>query len=299
MSFIMKIKICAVLSITLVFLGLIVSCKTVKPAEPLEEFKWEEIKPESTLTFENIEADNPETLYLDYKIDLYNTTSNDAELRFQTPVLMINGTSADGALFSLELPENELLTKQERRNIPLRLIFHASEYEKINQSEFDEFTLDLTLSVQFFFPDKTADTFAHAQAVFPRIRKPNFTITMIQIMQAELINTRLKVSIQVDNPNHFPVELTSFNYELYGDGRFWAEGEEKNVLNIPAKDSAGIDLFLTMNFTNMRRNVLDQVIRMTEVRYRFKGNAAVKTGTSHIPRFVMDFENAGHSDVVR
>jgi LEA14-like dessication related protein len=153
--------------------------------------------------------------------------------------------------------------------------------------------------VQYIFPDETIENFANAEAVFPRIRKPIFTITAIQIMQAELINTRLKVSIQVDNPNHFPVELTSFNYELFGDRRFWAEGEEKNVLNIPAKDSAGIDLLLTMNFTNMRRNVLDQVIKMTEVRYRLAGNTSIETGIEYLPRFIMDFELEGFSNVIR
>jgi LEA14-like dessication related protein len=297
----MKIKTCVVISFTLVVLGLIISCKTVNPTEP--EKPMEEIKPLispiSTLTFEKIEAENTETLFLTFKLDVDNTTSHDANLLFQNPTLSINGNFANESLFSLELPKQETLMKQEQKSISLHLVFHASEYERNYQADFDEYAFSLTLPVQYIFPDETIETFANAEVNFPRIRKPDFNITEIKIVQAELINTRLKVSIQVDNPNHFSVELTSFNYELYGDGRFWARGEETDLLNIPAKDSAEIDLFLTMNFTNMRRNVLDQVIKMTEVRYRFNGNAAVETGISYLPHFIMDFEHQGNSDVIR
>ncbi len=294
----MKIKTCITLYIFIFFTGLILSCKSTEHL--LEEIEPEPLPaPLSMLTFENVEAETPEILHLNFCLDLHNTALHDAELLFQHPTLMINGFPADETLFSIELPEDETLTKQERRNIPLRLSFRASEYEKRHQQDFDEYGLVLTVPVQYVFADAAVSTFPSAEALFPRVRKPDFIITTIKIMQAELINTRLKVSLQIDNPNHFPVELTSFNYELYGDGRFWSEGEEKNILKIPAKESAGIDVFLTMNFTNMRRNVLNQVIAMTEVRYRFKGNADVETGTEHLPRFTMDFEQEGYSEVLR
>jgi LEA14-like dessication related protein len=278
------------------FLGIIISCKTVKPAETPAE---SEIKPEAILMFESVEAETPENLYLNFRLDLSNTNNDDAELLFQNPSLTINGTPIDESLFSLELPMVKRAANQKQNTFPLRILFHASEYEKTCQADFDEYKIDVTLPIQLIFPDRTMDILVEAPAIFPRVREPDFAIAMIEIVQAELINTRLKVSIQVDNPNHFPVELTSFDYELYGDGRFWAKGEETEVLMIPAKDSAGIDLFLTMNFTNMRRNVLDQVIKMTEVRYRFKGNAGVETGSEYLPRFVMDFEHEGHSAVIR
>jgi LEA14-like dessication related protein len=315
MYFMMKTKSPAVLSILVIVLGLIISCQTPEVVtEPIPEVIVEappsEIIPApqdpmlydviSALKFEKIEADTPETLYLTYNLDLHNAASFDAELLLQNPILTINEMPADASMFSLEIPAQETLTQQEERSIPLRLTFHASEYEKTIQHDFDEYKIELSIPLQYHFPDQTMiELFADAEAVFPRVRKPDFNITMIRILQAELINTRLRVSLQIDNPNHFPEELTSFNYELYGDGRFWAEGVEEDILQIPAKDSAKIDLFLTMNCTNMRRNVLDQVIKMTSVRYRFTGNAQVETGVEYLPRFIMDFKLEGLSDVVR
>lgn len=277
-------------------MGLIFSCKTAKPAETQAP---QEVMPESALIFENLEAENPEILCLNFILDLYNTTAHDAEIVSQNPELVINGISSNNSFYAIDIPKSNSLMLQERKSIPFQLVFYASEFEKELQSDFDEYEFALTLPVQYIFPDKTADTVAYTEIFFPRVRKPHFHITQIRIVQAELINTRLRVSIQIDNPNHFPVELSSFNYELYGDGRFWARGKEEDLLIIPARESSGINLFLTMNFTNMRRNVLDQIINMTRVRYRFKGNANVATGVPHLPHFVTNFEHEGHSDVMR
>ena len=132
-----------------------------------------------------------------------------------------------------------------------------------------------------------------------RILEPEFSISSIAILQAELINTRFKVRLRVDNPNGFPVELSTFNYELYGAGRYWAEGREAGLLVIPPEGYAEKDLFLLMNFMNMKREVLDQVIALKAVKYRFSGDVTVSAGGEPLPRFTMRFDRSGESPVVR
>jgi LEA14-like dessication related protein len=133
----------------------------------------------------------------------------------------------------------------------------------------------------------------------PQLQEPVFTITSIAVMQAELINTRFKVSLRIDNPNRVPLELSAFTYELYGGGRFWADGEETAVMQIPPEGSAEKDLFLQMNFMNMKREVLDQIIALKTVRYRFSGDVLVSTGIESLPRFTMRFDRSGESPVIR
>ena len=48
----------------------------------------------------------------------------------------------------------------------------------------------------------------------PELLEPVFSIASIAILQAELVNTRFKVRLRIDNPNSVPLELSSFNYEL-------------------------------------------------------------------------------------
>ena len=131
----------------------------------------------------------------------------------------------------------------------------------------------------------------------PLIQEPAFSISSIKIQQAELVNTRLKVKLRIDNPNPFPVTLSSFEYELYGEGRFWADGTEKNVFTVPASSYLEKDLFLIMNFIDMRRELLDQVIAMELVAYRFTGS--VEINAEDKPVFTQNFNLEGESEVIR
>ncbi|MDR3123988.1 MAG: LEA type 2 family protein [Treponema sp.] len=133
-----------------------------------------------------------------------------------------------------------------------------------------------------------------------QILEPEFSISSIAILQAELINTRFKVRLRVDNPNSFPLELSAFNYELYGAGRYWAEGRESGSLEIPPESHAEKDMFLLMNFINMKRDLLDQVIALKAVAYRFSGEATVRAVGAigeRLPPFVMRFDRSGESPV--
>jgi LEA14-like dessication related protein len=130
-----------------------------------------------------------------------------------------------------------------------------------------------------------------------RIQEPVFSISSIVIMQAELINTRFKALLRIDNPNSFPLELSSFNYELYGAGRYWAEGRETAPIEIPAESYVEKDLFLMMNFINMKRETLDQVIALKTVRYRFAGDATV--GAAGLAPLALRFDQAGESPVTQ
>jgi LEA14-like dessication related protein len=132
-----------------------------------------------------------------------------------------------------------------------------------------------------------------------QVEEPQFTITSITILQADLINTRLKISIKIDNPNVFPITLSSFRYELHGNGKFWANGAEKNLLTVPARGSSETGFEFEMNFINMKRQLLDDIIALRQVHYRFSGNAEVETGVAGLPGFRMNFDYSGNSTVIK
>lgn len=144
------------------------------------------------------------------------------------------------------------------------------------------------------FPEPLADE----TAAVPEVRPPVFNITSIAILKAELINTRFRVGLRIDNPNHFPVELSSFRYALYGNGMLWAEGLERNVFSIPANSSLTGNVFLVMNFIDMNRALLDQIIRLESVNYRFAGDVIVSTGIDDLPDFKSSFSLSGYSEVL-
>jgi hypothetical protein len=97
----------------------------------------------------------------------------------------------------------------------------------------------------------------------------------------------------------FAVNLLSLGYDLYGGGTLWTSGKGKCLLEIPARSSANTDLRFSMNFINMKRNLLDDIIAMRQVAYRFSGEAEVETGIEWLPSFQMAFERSGRSEVLK
>jgi LEA14-like dessication related protein len=272
------------------------ACKT-PPAAPSQE------EPRLLLAFDRIEGENAGKLSLLYRLRLENSGPETVTPVLSGWALSVNGLDLvppQAALGSADLPG---IAPGESRDIPLRLDLDLEEADipayAAGEGR-DDYAAALKLTLHFEGPrGRTTDRDISAAALFPRVRKPEFTITEIAILQAELINTRLRVKLRIDNPNPFPVELSSFGYELYGAGRFWAEGRETELLRIPAGGSAETRLFLLMNFINMKRDLLDEVIAMRRVLYRFTGEALIGTGVSWLPEFRMRFDCQGRSEVLK
>jgi LEA14-like dessication related protein len=127
--------------------------------------------------------------------------------------------------------------------------------------------------------------------------EPEFNVISIAVIQADLINTLFEAVIKIDNPNKFAVNLSSLGYELYGNGKLWADGKGKDILHVPALSSCETEFRFSMNFINMNRILLDDIIAKRQVRYRFAGNVAVEPDIPNSDPFNMNFERSGLSGV--
>jgi LEA14-like dessication related protein len=138
---------------------------------------------------------------------------------------------------------------------------------------------------------KTAESFG--------VIEPEFNVISIYIIQADIVVTEFEAVIRINNPNDFPVELSSITYELYGNEAFWTGGNVNNVFQIPAFSSGENRFTFSMNFINMSRRLLDDVIAMRQVNYRFKGQAQVRPMVNGISVFNVYFNCYGLSEVKR
>jgi len=129
--------------------------------------------------------------------------------------------------------------------------------------------------------------------------EPSFEVVSIYIIQADIVVTEFEAVIKIDNPNDFDVELSSIAYELYGNNAFWAGGTVKDIFVVPAQSSGETKFRFTMNFINMNRRLLDDVIAMRQVNYRFRGKAQVKPDIPKVDIFHVDFDCSGFSEVKR
>ena len=276
------------------------ACKNTPVPQALPEIP-PELSP--TLVFEGIEAEGPEHLTLFFTLGIENPLPFAGRAKVGSWRVEINGRPAHSG-FSLSGAEDSFPIEAEASSLfSLVLNMDVAALAAEGLAPSDDYDVNLILELDFSAGTAgSADSFPSLQvsglAAFPGVRAPGFSITALAILKAELINTRFRVTMRIDNPNPFPVDLSAFGYELYGNGRSWADGTERNLIKIPAKSSVQGNLFLAMNFINMKRDLLEQIIRLQDVNYRFAGEVQVSTGVEYLPRFVTGFDLSGYSQVL-
>jgi len=255
--------------------------------------------PSSSLIFEKIEADDPAHLRLFFTLEIENPFPSNGQIKIESWRVEINGGRANSG-FTLEEPKDLTFRLTPGRNtFPVRMNMDVDALAAQGLAPADEYELNLIAKLNCTFDSSPPfDLEVSGIAAFPGIQAPVFNITAIAILKAELVNTRFRVSLKIDNPNPFPVDLAAFSYELYGNGRLWADGIEKNIIKVAGKSSLRGDLYLMMNFINMKRDLLDQIIDLIDVNYRFAGEAQVSTEVEYLPKFVTNFELSGYSEVL-
>jgi LEA14-like dessication related protein len=281
------------------FLFFCLTCKSAPPPgeTPVSDLYFDHIEAESigrVVLYYRLRTGNPRSLPLSLKIGGWKAVVDGLEYDRNDAPVTVDAVPAGETL--IEVPPGGSAEKM------IRMDLNLEAYRNVPAAFGDggDYRVELLLDLVYRYGQReTSAGETSALALFPRIREPEFTITEIAILQAELINTRFRVNLRIDNPNAFPVHLSSFGYELYGAGRFWADGRETEALYIPPRGSAETRLFLLMNFINMKRDLLDQVIAMRKIPYRFSGEALIETGVFWLPEFRMRFDRQGRSDVLK
>jgi hypothetical protein len=153
------------------------------------------------------------------------------------------------------------------------------------------------------------------EQVVPVVRDPVFRITSIRIMRDLLVTTELRLGLEIENPNDFPLALDSFSWRFWAEGKPWASGEASGSyasgsyasgapsggaeLLIPARGKAERKLDFEMNFADRDRKLFDLVARLSSVSYRLFGEARLSTGESVLPSFSSRFDESGSCPVER
>jgi LEA14-like dessication related protein len=253
-------------------------------------------EPSAALVFKGVEAESPEYLGLNFSLDLENPFPSGCGVSVESWRAEINGREA-AAGFSLNCAD-DFSVLPGSTPLPLRLDMDVAALARMGLAPADDYEVNLITVLRFSFDTLSPVSIeVSGLAVFPGVQAPTFTITEIAILKAELINTRFRVGLRIDNPNAFPVELSKFNYVLYGNSRLWADGTEKNIIKVNGKSSLHGNLFLIMNFIDMPRDLLNQIIALADVNYRFTGEATVGTGVEYLSGFGTGFDLSGYSKV--
>ena len=138
------------------------------------------------------------------------------------------------------------------------------------------------------------------------VRDPVFHIRSIRILRDLLVTTELRLDLEIENPNDFPLSLDSFSWRFWAEGRPWASGDscggntgDEAYIVIPAHEKAERKLDFEMNFADRDRRLFDLVARLSAVSYRVFGEARLSTAEPGLPPFTSRFDESGSCAVER
>jgi LEA14-like dessication related protein len=257
----------------------------------------EQKNPCAGLEFERIEVHSIKQAALHYRFKAENPQSRDLEIEIKGWNGLLNGVpfnEKSAALHPDSMAALERLRVESVSTLEKDLILY------LDLNDDNEFQAELYIDLEYHYADQDPlpDMIA-ANAAFPWIKEPEFSITSIKILQADIVNTRAELCLRVKNPNVFPINLLFFRYELYGDGNFWTSGVEKNLPVVSANSSSEAIINFEMNFIGMKRRILDDIVAMRMVRYRVTGEVEVGTDLLWLPDFRMKLDKSGDSVVLK
>jgi len=250
--------------------------------------------PSFALAFKGVQAADPANMKVLFALEADLPSGSSAKIASWR--VELDGQDAGSAL-SLDYPQTDNLSLDSTIPLSLNVDFGALAEKGLAPKE--NYNVALIAELDYSTPSNLTERVeVRSLAAFPGIQPPRFTVSEIAILKAELINTRFRVALKIDNPNPFPIDLSAFSYTLYGNGMHWADGTERNVLRIREKSSLEGNIMLLMNFINMNRALLDQITRLEDVNYRFTGDVQVNTGIEYLPSFSDGFDISGYSRVL-
>jgi len=155
---------------------------------------------------------------------------------------------------------------------------------------------DATMQVTYS-SGATGVVHAATEGSFPIVREPTVRIVSLRIERYDLIETKLSLTVDVSNPNLFPVTFESMQYEFSAEDRVWGDGTVHLPQPIGPVQTGAVQIPLRLNFIDMGRRVLDLVASLGTVSYHLTGHATVRTPTDLIPEFLMEFDHQGRIKV--
>jgi len=279
--------------------GLLSGCKS-EPLSIAEPVAAPHTPSSFALAFKGLEADDPAHMKVFFALEAEPPLPQGVSARLASWQIEIDGEDASSA-FSLEYPQGDTLSTGTSINsqIPLKLNMDIGALATRGLAPKDDYSVTLITKLDYSLPSTPPEKVeVRSLVAIPGVQPPRFNITEIAILKAELINTRFRVGLRIENPNPFPLELSAFSYSLYGNGLLWADGTDKNAIHLREKSSRQGNVMLLMNFINMNRALLDQITRLEDVNYRFTGDVQVSTGFDFLPTFNDGFDISGYSKVL-
>ena len=116
------------------------------------------------------------------------------------------------------------------------------------------------------------------------IKDPTVSIAGMNISTLSAEGLTLQFVLDVDNPNPIPLNLAGFDYALMFDGKQLMAGEQRDKVNIKARDSSQVKVPVSLKFSDLSR-LISGAMNKDSLGYELKTAALVDLPVIGIKKF--------------
>ncbi|WP_455381533.1 LEA type 2 family protein [Salinispira pacifica] len=275
-------------ALSLFLLLILAACESPPPAPPPTPSAPLEI----SITSVRVSAVDLDNVRFSFSLRVENPGTGPAQLISQEAKLYVEGKPVWSSVGSEPLS----IAAGAAHSIPYALELPRSRLQETVpgfQSK-NELSWQLSASASTRLADgRVQERSADRSGSFPIVRAPELEIRSLKIERYDLIETKLKLTIAVRNPNSFPLTFKSVDYIFSAEGRVWGEGTAAIPKALPPGNVTEVQIPLTLNFIEMGRNLLDTVAALGIVHYRLQAVTSVTTPLEFITGFSSRFDRQG------
>jgi len=124
----------------------------------------------------------------------------------------------------------------------------------------------------------------HCSSILTQPLVPQVQVHSLNITELGLLKQKYKLTLQIANPNPFPLPIHRLNYQLYLHDKRFTQGESEKAITVPALG----ETTLTLNFMSNLLEIVEQwqdwkAILAQDLNYRLVGDIQLVNATPTIP----------------
>ena len=199
---------------------------------------------------------------------------------------VLSGTTPDGLTIAA--------FGESRVSVPLAVTFdEIRDVVRIAAGQW-ELAYLLTTRLSFELPVLGEVTIPLEQdGTLPVVRLPRVEVAELRLESIGFSGAQLQLSLEVENPNGFPLGFERLQYNFAVQDQTWIDGGTERGTTIGELGSERLDLGFSLSFVSLGRSLRDLLLGGDEIRYLFAGALTVDPGLPLLPRTTLPYELRG------
>lgn len=165
-----------------------------------------------------------------------------------------------------------------KTSFPVTIVY--SELNKVfkDVKNLNEIVYDIKAKVHLDLPVIGAIPVSVADSgKLPVPKVPKISVSNIELGKMDFKTANVILTLDVENPNTFDVDITSLIYDINVAGSTWAKSSLKKTVALKNSTHSQIAIPIKLNIWDMGGSVLESLTKQKPLSYNVTGNMAVNT----------------------